>query len=108
MAKMGRPKIELDYELIKKLSHIQCTQKEIASTLEVSTRTLQKDEEFIRIYKKGQEEGKMSLRRLQWKAAKENNVTMLIWLGKQYLGQTDKQEVSGAEPIELIMHHAKD
>ncbi len=33
MAKMGRPKIELDYELIKKLSHIQCTQKEIASTL---------------------------------------------------------------------------
>ncbi len=50
----------------------------------------------------------MSLRRLQWKAAKENNVTMLIWLGKQYLGQTDKQEVSGAEPIELIMHHAKD
>ena len=105
---MGRPKIKLDYELIGKLSYIQCTQKEIASTLEVSTRTLQKDEEFIRIYKKGQEEGKMSLRRLQWKAAKENNVTMLIWLGKQYLGQTDKQEVSGAEPIELIMHHAKD
>ncbi len=108
MAKIGRPKIKLNYELIEKLSYIQCTQVEIASTLEVSTKTLQRDEEFCRIYKKGQEEGKMSLRRLQWKLANKDNVTMAIWLGKQYLGQKDKQEVSGAEPIEIVIHRAKD
>lgn len=105
---MGRPKIQLDYELIKKLAHIQCTQIEIASMLDVNVSTLKRDEEFCTIYKKGIEEGKMSLRRLQWKFADKGNVTMLIWLGKQYLDQKDKQEVSGAEPIDLIMHHAKD
>lgn len=103
---MARPKIQLDYDLIKRLSLIQCTQKEIASVLGVSVDTLQRDEEFCCIYKKGQEEGKMSLRRLQWKAAQSGNVTMLIWLGKQYLGQTDKQEISTQEPVQIIIKQA--
>ena len=34
----------------------------------------------------------MSLRRQQFKSAEAGNVTMQIWLGKQYLGQTDKVE----------------
>jgi hypothetical protein len=37
----------------------------------------------------GREEGKASLRRMQWRAA-ERSTAMLIWLGKQYLGQTGK------------------
>lgn len=37
--------------------------------------------------------GKISLRRSQFRMA-EVNPTMAIWLGKQYLGQTDKQEVT--------------
>lgn len=99
--KAGRPKIILDYVLIEKLSHIQCTQEEIASMLGVSVDTLQRDIKFCGIYKKGQEQGKMSLRRLQWKLADNGNTTMAIWLGKQYLGQTDKQELSGnaSQPI---------
>lgn len=83
----GRPKIKLDYELIEKLSHIQCTQEEIADVLDVSTKTLQRDREFSRIYKKGMQSGKVSIRRLQWKSAEKGNVPMLIFLGKQYLGQ---------------------
>ena len=88
----GRPKIQLDYEAIEKLAAIQCTQDEIASFLDVSVRTLQRDEEFCRIYKKGQDNGKMSLRRMQYKLA-EKNPTMAIFLGKQYLGQRDNVEV---------------
>ena len=87
----GRPKKEIDYETVEKLASIQCTQNEIASFLNLSVRTLQRDEEFFRLYKKGQENGKMSLRRMQWKLA-EKNTAMAIWLGKQYLGQTDKVE----------------
>lgn len=34
--------------------------------------------------------GQTSLRRSQLDAAKKGNATMLIWLGKQYLGQADK------------------
>lgn len=88
---MARPKIELDYVTIEKLANIQCTQEEIASFIGVSVRTLQRDEEFCRIYKKGQENGKMSLRRIQFDLAKRNT-SMAIFLGKQYLGQRDAPE----------------
>lgn len=103
----GRPKKEIDYQLVEKLANIQCTQEEIASFLEVSVRTLQRDEEFCRIYKKGQENGKMSLRRIQFKIA-EKNSTMAIWLGKQYLGQRDNfpDEVNFAEVNKGIMNIA--
>lgn len=95
---VGRPKKEIDYSVIEKLANIQCTQEEISSFLGISVRTLQRDEEFCRIYKKGIENGKMSLRRIQYKLA-EKNTTMAIWLGKQYLGQTDKIENTNKNDI---------
>ena len=88
---MARPKIKIDYSTVEKLANIQCTQEEIANFLDVSVRTLQRDDEFCRIYKKGQDNGRMSLRRYQYKLA-EKNTAMAIWLGKQYLGQKDKLE----------------
>lgn len=98
---MARPKIQLDYELIEKLANIQCTQEEIASFLEVSVRTLQRDETFCRIYKKGQDNGKMSLRRYQFKQA-EKNASMAIFLGKQYLGQKDVIEADNTKELEKV------
>lgn len=99
----GRPKKEIDYATVEKLANIQCTQTEIASFLGVSARTLQRDEEFLKIYQKGQENGKMSLRRIQYKLA-EKNTTMAIWLGKQYLGQKDIIEASttGETKINIV------
>ena len=99
----GRPKKEIDYELVDKLANIQCTQEEIASCLDLSVRTLQRDEEFCRIYKKGQENGKMSLRRMQFKLA-EKNPTMAIFLGKQYLGQKDTINTSteGIQRVQIV------
>ena len=35
-SKAGRPKIVIDWELVQKLAHIQCTQAEIASAVGVS------------------------------------------------------------------------
>jgi len=84
----GRPKFQINYETVKKLASIMCTEKEIASFLGCDERTLQRDEEFCRIYKEGKETGKMSLRRMQWKLA-ERSYAMAIFLGKQYLGQKD-------------------
>ena len=93
--KGGRPKKVIDYNAVEKLASLQCTQEEIATFLELSVRTLQRDKEFCRLYKKGQESGKMSLRRIQYKLA-EKNASMAIFLGKQYLGQKDviQQEIS--------------
>tara|TARA_Y100001963_G_scaffold124342_1_gene175081 strand:+ start:158 stop:355 length:198 start_codon:yes stop_codon:yes gene_type:complete len=36
---------------------------------------------------------KARLKELQWMVAEQGNVQMLIWLGKQYLGQSDKPQV---------------
>lgn len=98
---MGRPKKEIEYETVEKLASIQCTQEEIANFLELSVRTLQRDEEFCRIYKKGQDNGKMSLRRTQFKLA-EKNPTMAIWLGKQYLGQRDNLDIESDKALEKL------
>ena len=95
MAKMGRPKKEFDWDMIESLCRIHCTQKEIASVLKCDVDTLNNHSKekfnltFSEYYKRHCDEGKMSLRRMQWASAKKGNVTMQIWLGKQYIGQSD-------------------
>lgn len=88
---MARPKKIIDYDAVLKLASIQCTQEEIANFLDVSVRTLQRDKEFCRVYKRGMDNGKMSLRRYQFKLA-EKNPAMAIFLGKNYLGQRDQYD----------------
>ena len=99
----GRPKKPIDYQQVEKLAKLMCTQEEIATMLEVSTKTLQRDEQFCLIYKKGIEDGKMSLRRIQWKHA-ESNPAMAMFLGKNMLGQRDRQEtqISGGVSISIV------
>ena len=99
----GRPPFEIDYEAVEKLANLQCTQEEIASYLGCSVDTLTRNEKFCGIYKAGLDRGRMSLRRHQWKALEEGNTTMLVWLGKQYLGQRDKNELTGADGKDLVM-----
>ena len=96
---MARPKKVIDYKLVEELAGIFCTQKEISGIIDVSTRTMQKDAEFLRIYKKGQENAKMSLRRKQFKLA-DTNAGMAIFLGKNYLDQADKTEIENRHKID--------
>jgi hypothetical protein len=101
--KGGRPKKKIDYETVEKLASIMCTQEEISSFLDISVRTLQRDTEFCRIYKKGLNKGKMSLRRKQFNMS-DTNPTMAIWLGKQYLDQKDKQDIEHTGEIKTIIN----
>ena len=101
---VGRPKKPIDYATVDKLASIMCTQEEIASYLDLDVRTLQRDDEFCRIYKRGIDKGRMSVRRQQYKMVEAGNSTMAIWLGKQYLGQRDKQDIehSGDMTVKII------
>jgi hypothetical protein len=100
--KMGRPVIEIDYSLFESLCEIQCTLPEIAGVLKVSEDTVERrvkehyGETFAETYKKHSAPGLMSLRRHQFRMA-ESNATMAIWLGKQYLGQTDRMDLNVRE-----------
>ena len=89
--KTGRPKIQLDYDKIYSLAQVMATYIEIADILGVSVSKLENDAEFKRIYKKGTNTGRTSLRRYQFIQA-QTNPTMAIWLGKQWLGQKDIPE----------------
>lgn len=97
--KMGRPAIEIDKGVFENLCSIQCTEEEIAGVFNCSIDTINRwckktyEVTFAEIYKSKSAKGKMSLRRWQFDTAKRGNATMQIWLGRQYLGQADKQEI---------------
>ena len=95
---MARPRIEIDESQFKKLCAIQCTEEEIASWFKCSVDTVERwckrelKLSFAEAFKTFSADGKISLRRNQFKMA-EHNVSMAIFLGKQYLGQKDVQDV---------------
>ena len=90
----GRPRkvfTEEGLKLVENLAGIMCTDEEIASILGCSRDlfyTEDNNELYRQAIKKGNSQSKQSLRRMQFRLA-EKNATMAIWLGKQYLGQTD-------------------
>ena len=93
---VGRPKkYNLDTKQVEQLAGYGCTDTEIASFFDISRTTLERNYEHY--LTKGREEGKIRLRQMQWASAKKGNVAMLIWLGKQLLGQSDKQEITTTE-----------
>ena len=98
---VGRPKkYNIDTEQVEKLAGLGCTNTEIGSFFGCSPDLIEKS--YSEFLVKGRDKGKIRLRQLQFKAAEKGNVTMLIWLGKQVLGQTDKQEVELIKPIDEI------
>jgi predicted nucleic-acid-binding Zn-ribbon protein len=106
---MARPRKEVDWETVNKLCGIHCTGEEIANFLDMSYDTLQRRclEEhecgFADYYKKASSNGKISLRREQYSVAMKGNVSMLIWLGKNILGQKDAPEQNlDRQPIHII------
>ena len=98
---MARPKKHnLETQKIEQLAGFGCTNIEIASFFGCDESLLRKS--YSEFLAKGREKGKIRLRQMQWKAAERGNTAMLIWLGKQMLGQTDKQEISMSKPIDEI------
>jgi hypothetical protein len=77
---------------------LNCTMPEISAYFDIPLRTLEdkltNELDVRKAIEKGRATGKLSLRRRQIQIMEEtNNPTMAIWLGKQMLGQTDKQEI---------------
>ena len=96
---MARPQIHIDMEELDKLIEFQATAEEIAGWFECSVDTIERrikehyDCGFAEYFAQKKGKGKLSLRRKQYQEAMKGNTTLLIWLGKQYLGQTEKQEL---------------
>lgn len=89
---------EEDRDEVKQMVKIGCTQDNIAVIKRIDVRTLRKH--YAEELAVGAAEGHERLRHAQFDEAVNNrNASLLIWLGKQMLGQTDKVEGSGMGDI---------
>jgi hypothetical protein len=98
--KRGRPNkiAEVDRETVWKLACIQCSTREIADVVGVSHTSIAKH--FGDLIEKGRGVGKKSLRRAQFEKALNGDSRMLVWLGKQYLGQKDSiEDLNNTSPL---------
>lgn len=100
----GRPKKQIDLEAVRELASEGNTQEEIARALGFARATFANRKDVTEAYYKGMAEMKLSLRRWQFNAARGGNIQMLIWLGKQYLGQRDAvEEKIESEGVKVII-----
>jgi AraC-like DNA-binding protein len=97
----GRPPIKIDPIEVRKLASYGCNLNEIADFFGVSTDTIRR--RFREDVSKGKVDVKIRLRKAQLKAAIEDrNPTMLVWLGKNMLNQSDHGAIEEDELIESI------
>lgn len=114
--KVGRPPKEFDQKNFESLCQIQCTEEEICQFFSCSEKTLNKwcrekyGANFSQVFREKRGVGKISLRRAQYQAALNGNASLLIWLGKQYLGQSesagteDKKEIEDLTPVSEMLN----
>lgn len=91
---VGRDKKVVDPKEVFKLAAIGCKNSEICDWFGIDDSTLQYN--FKQDLIKGRENLKHSLRRAQISLALSGNATLLIWLGKNLLGQSDNPTDSDA------------
>lgn len=101
----GRPKLDLPADQIMKLARLGCSNVEIADFFGCSEKTIRT--KFAAGIAKGRAMRKAGLRELQWEAAKKGNAAILIWLGKNELGQLDQPrsetgQVSYPPPVKVV------
>ncbi len=108
----GRPRIEVNWTEFDKLCAMQCSLVEIAGWFDCSEDTIERRVKethgitFAEYFAQKRGKGKIALRRKQYEVAISGNVSMLIWLGKNYLNQADKQEISGNAENPITIQYA--
>ena len=98
---MARPKkYDIDTKEVEKLAGYGCTNIEIADFFVCSSDLIEKS--YSEFLTKGRANLKKRLRKAQLDTALSGNSTMLIWLGKQILGQVEKAEIQMNRPVQEV------
>ena len=107
--KTGRPRKIINREGVAAAAMIDCTQEEIAATQGCDLDTLHNackrdlGISFSEFYRQKRVIGNRSLRRAQWeKATEDKDSTLLIWLGKNRLNQSDKFDGNIKQSNEVV------
>ena len=104
---MARPLKEIDGEQVFKLAKLGCTQAEIGEFFGCADTTI--SGRFREEFQLGKAASRISLRRMQFKKAHAGCTTMLIHLGKQWLGQAEQLNItSDGKPVQPIFQRISD
>ncbi len=106
---MGQGVINIDWEHVGDMLMAGATGVEAAAAIGVHENTLygrcrtDLDMDFVAFRAEKYAKGNEALRRKQYEVAMQGEKTMLVWLGKQRLGQADKvqNEIIGQEPVRI-------
>ncbi len=105
----GRPKAIIDWREVGKMLEAGCTAVGIAETIGIDVDTLYnrcKDDnkmDFSTFRQQKKAKGEDMLREVQFNEALAGNTSMLIWLGKNRLGQSDKSNVEIGGTLETLL-----
>jgi len=105
----GRPTIPIDWDRVDRLLSVHCPGTEVAAALGIHADTLylacvrEKGKSFTDYTAEKRQKGNTLLREAQAnKALVDQDNTMLIWLGKVWLGQTDKLIIATSDDSKMI------
>lgn len=98
-----KPLLDIDAAQVEKLARYGCSNVTIADFFGCSEATIRG--RFCEAVAKGRANRRITLHQRQFEAADNGNIAMLIWLGKQDLGQSDK--VEQRTEITTIVHGQK-
>lgn len=126
MAKVGRPKSSFDWDLVESLSILEASEvfiaerllikegvnpdkKSIAAKVKLIQRRIEERYGYNFVQYKDQkvETKRIKLRQSLFKAAENGNISAMIWLSKQYLGMSDKQEIQQSTSLSVDMNKFK-
>ena len=88
---MSNPPKNIDPKQVELLAGCGCTNEEIAAKLGCSSDTLTR--RYAVALVTGKSNGRASLRGKQFELAMKGNPAMLVWLGKNMLGQKDRSAI---------------
>lgn len=91
----GKPLKNPDENLIYECARDLCTMEQIGRIVGVSVDTLER--RYMHVINKARDEIHRALRRKQIEMALKGDRTMLVWLGKVELGQTEVKDVATLE-----------
>ncbi len=98
--KRGRPRKDIDGEMVSKLAQLGCSHEEIAGVVGCERSTLERN--FAADISKGRSAMKTRLRRLLLRAAERGSAAILIFLAKSILGM--QEQVSPQVEVQFVVH----
>jgi hypothetical protein len=111
---VGRPKKEMNWEVLDSILQFGASLLDCSELCEMSEDSIQRkikekhEMTFSEYRDKKMSRMRVKLLRKQYEGAMAGNTALLIWLGKQYLGQSDKNESKNDESHTIQLKYSLD